>query len=156
MLISPQICAHNGIRPTGPLACTVLETLLKFCHCCCTPLIPVLLLLLLSELESQTSHLRARAAKADSNAEALAEAQSALAERDQQLQAAAEEIERLRDLAQVMQGWLLWCLCLANLGLGPLENMCTFCPAAVSAGRHVQHPAYHRRVRCCTRYGTVR
>jgi hypothetical protein len=57
-------------------------------------------MLLLSELESQTSHLRARAVKADSNADALAEAQSALAERDQQLQVATEEIERLRDLAQ--------------------------------------------------------
>jgi len=53
------------------------------------------------ELESQTQHLRARAAKADSSSEGLAEAASSLAAREQQLQEANEENEQLRDLAQV-------------------------------------------------------
>jgi hypothetical protein len=57
-----------------------------------------------AELEAQTNHLRARAAKADSNSEALAEARAALTARDQQLQEASDEIERLRDLAQVGRG----------------------------------------------------
>lgn len=94
------LCTTRPLSHCGPGVHRV-GTTFTCCDCCCTLL---LLLLLLSELESQTSHLRARAAKADSNADALAEAQSALAEREQQLQAATEEIERLRNLAQVMHG----------------------------------------------------
>lgn len=54
-----------------------------------------------AELEAQTQHLRARADKADSSSEALAQANAALAARDTQLQEATGEIERLGDLAQV-------------------------------------------------------
>lgn len=54
-----------------------------------------------AELEAQTQHLRARADKADSSSEVLAQANAALAARDTQLQEATGEIERLGDLAQV-------------------------------------------------------
>lgn len=62
-----------------------------------------------AELEAQTQHLRARADKADSSSEALAQANAALAARDTQLQEATGEIERLGDLAQV-------CVCCAGDG----------------------------------------
>lgn len=54
-----------------------------------------------AELEGQTNHLRARASKASSNVGALAEVQAALAVREQQLQEASKEMERLREMAQV-------------------------------------------------------
>jgi hypothetical protein len=53
------------------------------------------------ELELQTSLLRARAAKADSDTGQLAEARTALAAREQQLSEATHELGKLRELAQV-------------------------------------------------------